>query len=191
MIVSESAGLEDDVAQLGDAAATRIIEVDKRKPGPGIASCNSAIAGALGRRCLRARNTQSRDQVRTARLSFQRELVLRCSIRPADGKLCTGEGHCPETMVHVCCGPASSCAAWLSSATSRRHRAAPGVLVSDTVTKAQMSMSSSGSHATLCWREMDSNYWYRVRVLLGLREVRSSRGDICKPGRHRGEKDYS
>src|SRR5215472_10630373 len=31
---------------------------------------------------------------------------------------------------------------------------------------------------------MDSNYWYRVRVLLGLREVRSSRGDICKPGRH-------
>jgi hypothetical protein len=31
---------------------------------------------------------------------------------------------------------------------------------------------------------MDSNYWYRVRVLFGLREVRSSRGDICKPGRH-------
>ena len=31
---------------------------------------------------------------------------------------------------------------------------------------------------------MDSNYWYRVRVLLGLREVHSSRGDICRPGRH-------
>src|ERR1700731_4402223 len=41
-----------------------------------------------------------------------------------------------------------------------------------------------GSLLTPCWREMDSNYWYRVRVLLGLREVRSSRGDICKPGRH-------
>jgi hypothetical protein len=31
-----------------DAAATVVIEVHKRKPGLGIASCRSAIAGALG-----------------------------------------------------------------------------------------------------------------------------------------------
>jgi len=35
MIVGETAGLENDGAELGDAAATRVVEVDKRKAGPG------------------------------------------------------------------------------------------------------------------------------------------------------------
>jgi hypothetical protein len=35
MIIGETAGLEDYGAQLGDAAATRVIEVHKRKAGPG------------------------------------------------------------------------------------------------------------------------------------------------------------
>jgi hypothetical protein len=34
MIVGETAGLEDYRAQFGDAAATRIVEVHERKPGP-------------------------------------------------------------------------------------------------------------------------------------------------------------
>jgi hypothetical protein len=33
MIVSETAGLEDYEAQPGDAAATSVVEVDKRKAG--------------------------------------------------------------------------------------------------------------------------------------------------------------
>ena len=35
MIVGETTGLEDDGAQLGDAAATGVVEVNKRKAGPG------------------------------------------------------------------------------------------------------------------------------------------------------------
>ena len=35
MIVGETAGFEDYGAQLGDAAATRVVEVHKRKAGPG------------------------------------------------------------------------------------------------------------------------------------------------------------
>jgi hypothetical protein len=50
MIVGETAGLEDYGAQLGDAAATRVIKCTSARPGLGIASCRSAIAGALGRR---------------------------------------------------------------------------------------------------------------------------------------------
>ena len=35
MIVGEAAGLQDDGAELSDAAATRVVEVHKRKAGPG------------------------------------------------------------------------------------------------------------------------------------------------------------
>src|SRR5271169_4402903 len=35
IIMGETAGLEDDGAQLGDAAATSVVEVHKRKAGPG------------------------------------------------------------------------------------------------------------------------------------------------------------
>jgi hypothetical protein len=59
MIVGETAGLEDDGTQLGDAPATGVVELHKRRPGRGIASCSSAIAGARGRRCLRLRRKRA------------------------------------------------------------------------------------------------------------------------------------
>jgi hypothetical protein len=85
-----------------------------------------------------------------------------------------------DQLLHNPEGPASSCAAWLSSATSRRHRAAPGVLVSDTVTKAQMSMSSSPSHATLCWREQDSNHCKGILISRNSSMPYSSASAMCQ-----------
>ena len=55
IIMREAARLEDYGAQLGDAAATSVVEVYERQAGRGIASCRSAITGAAGRRCLRLR----------------------------------------------------------------------------------------------------------------------------------------
>src|ERR1700719_419059 len=48
MVLSKAAGLEDYGAQLGDAAATRVVEVHKRKAGPG-----HGILQERDRRCLR------------------------------------------------------------------------------------------------------------------------------------------
>ena len=49
MIVGETAGLEDYRTQLDDAAATVALKCTSARPGLGIESCRSAIAGALGR----------------------------------------------------------------------------------------------------------------------------------------------
>ena len=50
---------------------------------------------------------------------------------------------------------------------ARRHRERPrnrNTLLL-TARKAVRQMIESGSHATLCWREMDSNFRFRVRKL--------------------------
>ena len=52
MIVGETAGLEDDGAQLGDVLQQESLKCISGRPGRGIASCSSAIAGARGRRCF-------------------------------------------------------------------------------------------------------------------------------------------
>jgi len=49
IIMGESACLEDNGAQLGDAAATSVVECTSGRPGPGIASCRSAISPAPSR----------------------------------------------------------------------------------------------------------------------------------------------
>ena len=48
MIISKTAGREDYGAQLGDAAATTVVEVHERKAGPG-----HGILQQRDRRCLR------------------------------------------------------------------------------------------------------------------------------------------
>jgi hypothetical protein len=48
MVLSKAAGLEDYGAQLGDAAATSVVEVHKRKAGPG-----HRILQERDRRCRR------------------------------------------------------------------------------------------------------------------------------------------
>src|SRR5437588_10797418 len=47
-MISKTAGLEDYGAQLGDAAATTVVQVHKRKAGPG-----HGILQERDRRCLR------------------------------------------------------------------------------------------------------------------------------------------
>ena len=55
VIISKTVGREDYGAQLGDAAAQRSLKCTSGRPGLGMASCRSAIAGAFGRQCLRLR----------------------------------------------------------------------------------------------------------------------------------------
>jgi hypothetical protein len=62
MILGETAGLKDDGAQFGDAAATGVVEVYERKPGPG-----HRILQERDRRCprqamLAAQMQKSADQ---------------------------------------------------------------------------------------------------------------------------------
>src|SRR5277367_4067289 len=56
IVMGKPAGLKDYGAQLGGTAAMGVVEVHERKAASrGIASCRSAITGAVGRRCLRLR----------------------------------------------------------------------------------------------------------------------------------------
>ena len=83
MIVGQSAGLEDDGAQLGDAAATGVVEVHKRKAGPG-----HRILQERDRRCPRQAMLAAQMQ-KSADKAMAAVSVIIMAARPVaiDGKM--------------------------------------------------------------------------------------------------------
>jgi hypothetical protein len=66
MVVGETAGLEDYGAQLGDATATRVVEVHKRKAGPGHRILQERDRRRPRQAMLAAQKQKSADQAMTA-----------------------------------------------------------------------------------------------------------------------------